>query len=116
MTPRCIVNGCDSVFRKENAKNIKFYAMPLDNEHKKLWISIIDNYSGIRPLRKNAQLHNAVVCGKHFGFESFRSHSVHESPKLLPNAVPSIILCAIDAPDPDKQFILQLEMNYQNHQ
>jgi hypothetical protein len=76
--------------------------MPLDNEHKKLWISIIENYSGIRALRKNAQLNNAVVCGKHFGFESFRSHSVHESPKLLPNAVPSIFFCAIDAPNPDE--------------
>ena len=93
MTPRCTVNGCDSVSQKGNAKNIKFYAMPLDNEHKKLWISIIENYSGIKALRKNAQLNNAVVCGKHFGFESFRSHSVHESPKLLPNAVPSIFFC-----------------------
>jgi alkyl hydroperoxide reductase subunit AhpF len=104
------------VSQKGNAKNIKFYAMPLDNEHKKLWISIIENYSGIKALRKNAQLNNAVVCGKHFGFESFRSHSVHESPKLLPNAVPSIFFLPLTHLIQMKQLILQLEMDYQNHQ
>jgi hypothetical protein len=52
MTPRYTVNGCDSVSRKGNTKYIIFYAMPLDNEHNKLWISIIENDSGIRALRK----------------------------------------------------------------
>ena len=98
MSRKCIVNGCDSVSQKGDPKHAFFYGMPVNEERMQLWVSIIERYSGLRPLRKNSQLKNAVVCGKHFGYESFRSHSVFENPKLLSNAVPSIFFCDFDAP------------------
>lgn len=98
MTPKCIVNGCDSVSHKGDPKHAYFYKMPTEAEGRQLWISIIERYSGLRPLRRNSQLKNAVVCGKHFGDDSFRSYSVYHNPKLVANAVPSIFLGVCDAP------------------
>jgi hypothetical protein len=98
MTPKCIVNCCDSVSQKGDPKHAFFYGMPVYAEGMKLWVSIIERYSGLRPLRRNSQLKNAVVCGKHFGDDSFRSHSVYHNPELVANAVPSIFLGVSDAP------------------
>jgi hypothetical protein len=89
MPQRCIVGGCDSVYGKGNIKTT-FHQLPFDNEKRELWISVIQDWSGLRHLRKDSRLKNAAVCGKHFSTDSFKSGLLSERKQLLPNAVPSV--------------------------
>ena len=55
MPQRCIVGGCDSVYGKGNIKTT-FHQLPFDNEKRELWISVIQDWSGLRHLRKDSRL------------------------------------------------------------
>ena len=72
---KCIVNGCNSVREKKTDDNLAnhtyFYAMPSDEERMEMWLTVIKNYNGLRPYRKQCNLKNAIVCAKHFSDDSF---------------------------------------------
>lgn len=96
---RCIVNGCNSVRGKSDANatnHAHFYAMPFDDERRKVWLSVIENCNGLRPVRKQCNLKNATVCEKHFSEDSFHPTVLAGAKKLLPNAVPSIFFGSME--------------------
>jgi hypothetical protein len=107
MPQRCIVGGCDSVYGKGNIKTT-FHQLPFDNEKRELWISVIQDWSGLRHLRKDSRLTNAAECGKHVSADSFKAGFLSERKQLLPNAVLSIFSLVLFKCLPKFKF-LQLE-------
>ncbi len=65
MAQRCIVGDCDSVYAKGNSETT-FHQLPFDEVKRELWVTTIQDWNGLRPLRKDSRLKKAVVCGKHF--------------------------------------------------
>jgi hypothetical protein len=97
MAQRCIVGGCDSVYAKGNS-GTTFHQLPFDKVKRELWVTTIQDWNGLRPLRKDSRLKKAVVCGKHFSADSFKVGLLSERKKLLPNAVPSIFFGSVQLP------------------
>ena len=95
-----IVNGCNSVREKKRDDNLAnhtyFYAMPSDEERMEMWLTVIKNYNGLRPFRKQFNLKKAIVCAKHFSDDSFYPNVLSGAKKLLPHAVPSIFFGSIE--------------------
>jgi hypothetical protein len=49
-----------------------------------MWLTVIKNYNGLRPFRKQCNLKNAIVCTKHFSDDSFYPNVLSGAKKLLP--------------------------------
>ena len=73
--------------------------MPLDNEHMKFWISIIESYSGIKPLRKNAQLKNFCGMRKAFWCRKFSLPFSKRNPQTTTKCGAIHFFGTIDAAD-----------------
>ncbi len=58
--------------------------MPSDEERMEMWLTVIKNYNGLRPFRKQCNLKNAIVCAKHFSDDSFYPNVLSGAKKLLP--------------------------------
>lgn len=54
MAQRCIVGGCDSVYAKGNSETT-FHQLPFDNVKRERWVTAIQDWNGLRPLRKDSR-------------------------------------------------------------
>ncbi len=97
MPVTCIVQGCSSRKGKGDHQRISFHTLPSNQFQRERWISILNDWVGIR-LDNRIKGEYGSVCGLHFTPESFKPGTT----KLEKNATPSVFAFnfKIDLPAP----------------
>uniref|UniRef100_A0A2A4J5S8 THAP-type domain-containing protein n=1 Tax=Heliothis virescens TaxID=7102 RepID=A0A2A4J5S8_HELVI len=79
----CAVHGCRSS-RRRNTENLSFFYLPKNEDRRRKWAELIGRPDLAGP---NTKIRNHFVCALHFD-----SSSITYTPKLKPDALPSISL------------------------
>lgn len=88
MPIKCIVRGCSS--RKITGNGILFHTIPSDSTKRAKWISMLEDWTGIR-VDVHSKWENSSVCGHHFSPDSFKP----ETTKLENVAIPTVFLFTV---------------------